>query len=67
MENKDWIILEERRIVGYTMEQNGWIERSIIFEQWEKMESLILLNYFKRNKNIVSRISSFVNKKIDPF
>lgn len=67
MENKDWIILEERRIVGYTMEQNGWIERSIIFEQWEKMESLILLNYFKRNKNIVSRIGSFVNKKIDPF
>lgn len=67
MENKDWIILEERRIVGYTMEQNGWIERSIIFEQWEKMESLILLNYFKRNKNIVSRIGSFLNKKIDPF
>lgn len=67
MENKDWIILEERRIVGYTMEQNGWIERSIIFEQWEKMESLILLNYFKRNKNIISRIGSFLNKKIDPF
>lgn len=67
MENKDWIILEERRIVGYTMEQNGWIERSIIFEQWEKMESLILLNYFKRNKNIVSRIGSFLNKKIDLF
>lgn len=56
MENKDWVILEEGRIVGYI---NGteWMNRAIdnLFEQWEKMESSIL-NYLKKNKNIVSRI-----------